>query len=83
MDEFEFGKDSKTDHGVSFPLASKNQCLHLFSVAIDPVHVIFEGNKDMHNFLDEFEFGISYLMFLEYVFHVVFCILCTLFICKQ
>ena len=34
----------------------KNICLHLFSVPIDLILLKLEGNDDMHNILDEFEF---------------------------
>ena len=34
----------------------KNQRHHFFSVAIDPILFKLEGNEDMHNILDEFEF---------------------------
>ena len=34
----------------------KNQCLHLFSVAIDPNLLKLSGNEDLHNILDEWEF---------------------------
>ena len=34
----------------------KNQRLHFFSVAIDPIHFKLAGNEDLHNILDEFEF---------------------------
>ena len=35
----------------------KNRCHHFFSVAIDPILFKLAGNEDMHNILDEFEFG--------------------------
>ena len=31
-------------------------CLHLFSVAFDPILLILAGNKDMHKISDELEF---------------------------
>ena len=31
-------------------------CHHFFSVAIDPILLKLEGNKDMNNILDEFKF---------------------------
>ena len=34
----------------------KNRCHPFFSVAIDPIHFKFIGNKDMHIILNEFEF---------------------------
>ena len=34
----------------------KHQCLHFFSVAIDPILFKVGGYVDMHNILDEFEF---------------------------
>ena len=30
---------------------------HFFSLAIDPILFKLAGNEDMHNILDEFEFG--------------------------
>ena len=33
-----------------------NWCLHLFSVAFDPILFILAGREDMHKILDEFEF---------------------------
>ena len=35
----------------------KDRRHHLFSVAIDPILFKLAGNEDMHNILDEFEFG--------------------------
>ena len=35
----------------------KNRRHHFFSVAIDPILFKLAGNEDMHNILDEFEFG--------------------------
>ena len=32
------------------------RCLHLFSVAFDPILFILAGKKDMHKISDEFEF---------------------------
>ena len=49
LDEFKFGQDQKTNYIVCCPCASKNRCLHFFSVAIDPIHFSFVCNKDMHN----------------------------------
>ena len=34
----------------------KNQCLHFFSVSIDPILSKLACDKDMHYILDEFEF---------------------------
>ena len=34
----------------------KDRCHPFFSVAIDPIHFKFIGNKDMHIILNEFEF---------------------------
>ena len=34
----------------------KNRCHPFVSVAIDPIHFKFIGNKDMHIILNEFEF---------------------------
>ena len=34
----------------------KNWCYPFFSVAIDPIHFKFIGNKDMRIILNEFEF---------------------------
>ena len=49
LDEVEFGQGLKTDYGVSCHCASKDRCLHFFSVAIDPIHFRSVGNKDIHN----------------------------------
>ena len=35
----------------------KHQCLHFFSVGIDPILFKVGGYIDMHNILHEFEFG--------------------------
>ena len=35
----------------------KNRRHHFFSVAIDPILFKLAGNEDMHNILDEFNFG--------------------------
>ena len=35
----------------------KNQCHHVISVDIDPIFFKLAGNKDMHNIMNEFEFG--------------------------
>ena len=58
LDVFEFGQGQKTDFGVSRPFASKNRCIHFFSIAIDLIHLIHKlaGNKDMHEISDEYEF---------------------------
>ena len=34
----------------------KNRCHHVISVDIDPIFFKLAGNKDMHNFMNEFEF---------------------------
>ena len=51
-----FWTDPTTDYGVSCPWASKNRCLHVISVDIDPIFFKLAGNKDMHNIMNEFEF---------------------------
>ena len=56
LDEFEFWPDLRTDYGVSCLEHLKNRCHPFFSVAIDPIHFKFIGNKDMHIILNEFEF---------------------------
>ena len=35
----------------------KNPCHHVISVDIDPIFFKLAGNKDMHNIMNEFEFG--------------------------
>ena len=35
----------------------KNQCRHVISVDIDPIFFKLADNKDMHNIMNEFEFG--------------------------
>ena len=53
LDEFEF-------RPLTWELAAlerlQNRCCHFFSVAIDKIHFKFEGNEDIHNISDEFEF---------------------------
>ena len=34
----------------------KNRCHHIISVDIDPIFFKLDGNKDMHNIMNEFEF---------------------------
>ena len=56
LDEFEFPPDQTTDYGVSCPCELKHQCLHFFSVGIDPILFKVGGYIDNHNILHEFEF---------------------------
>ena len=53
LDGFEFGQEVTTDCRVNCPESLKNQCLHFFLVAIDPILFKLACKKDMHKILDD------------------------------
>ena len=56
MDEFEFCQIRLLTTELAAIERLNNQCLHFFSVAIDPILFALEGNEDINNFFDEVQF---------------------------
>ena len=55
LHDFEIRPDLTTDHRVTCPLESKNQCCHFFLAVFHPILFILTGNDDMHESSQEFE----------------------------
>ena len=49
LDVVEFGQVRRMTKELAARARLKNQCLHLFSVAIDQVHFGFVSNKNKHD----------------------------------